>query len=296
MIPFKEIELADRGMLLPRLAGMGSRDCNASFANLYCWQFLTRGGFAWIEGELVVRLSLDGDRVIYLVPGESVQRVAIIECLIEEARERGDVPRLFGEIPRLSSWLDEAFPGKFLYRANRDYFDYIYERESLVELKGKHLQAKRNHVNKFRREHAAHEFVPLTPGIVPECLALEEAWYRQRAGAGSLLNERRALTLALQHIEELELLGGAIRVEGKVVAFAYGSPVTFDTFDIHIEKADSSIDGAYNVINQELARRVPGKYRYINREEDLGLPGLRKAKLSYRPVILLEKGLADYRP
>jgi hypothetical protein len=250
-----------------------------------------------IAGVLVLRFVLERTRVVYLVPEAGEQGRAIVEQLLEEDRERGDATRLFGVIPRLSVWLEREFPGKFHYQSNRDYFDYIYLRQDLVDLKGKYLQAKRNHVNKFRRVYA-YEYVPLTPELVPECLELEEEWCRRHdcTESESLLNERKALTLALQHMEELRLLGGAIRVEGRLVAFAYGAPITADTFGVHIEKADTSVDGAYTIINQEFVRHVPEHYVYINREEDLGLPGLRKAKLSYHPHLLLEKGVAEYLP
>ncbi|MDR0765921.1 MAG: phosphatidylglycerol lysyltransferase domain-containing protein [Odoribacteraceae bacterium] len=297
MITFKKIELEDREILSPLLVATGNRDCNLSFVNLYSWQFLTRGSYAVVDGTPVIRFVLEGDRVFYHVPAGSEHRGAILEQLMAGDRARGDATRLFGVFPALSAWLDEEFPGKFRYRVNRDSFDYIYARQELVDLKGKDFQAKRNHVNKFTRTYA-YDYAPLTPDLVSRCLALEEEWYRQRGStmSGSLSNERKALTLALQHARELDLLGGVLRVEGKVVAFTYGTPLTGDTFNVHIEKADSSVDGAYNMINRELARRVPVEYLYINREEDLGLPGLRKAKLSYRPRFLLEKGFAELLP
>ena len=105
-------------------------------------------------------------------------------------------------------------------------------------------------------------------------------------------DERRSLTYALHHAEELDLTGGAIRVEGKIVAFSFGAPINHDTFGVHVEKADVSYEGAYTVINQEFSAHLPEQYTYVNREEDLGIPGLRQAKLSYQPAILLEKGAA----
>lgn len=112
----------------------------------------------------------------------------------------------------------------------------------------------------------------------------------------NIKNERRALTYALRHYEELELSGAIIRVKGKVVAFTFGAPINQDTFGVHFEKADIHIDGAYNIINQEFAIHLPEQYTYLNREEDLGIPGLRQAKQSYHPVILLEKCVATKQP
>ena len=138
---------------------------------------------------------------------------------------------------------------------------------------------------------------PLTPALIPHCLELEEKWCEEHGcdEAESLEHERKALNFALRHFEELDLFGGTIWVDGEIVAFTYGAPINQDTFGSHIEKADSRVDGAYAIINQEFAKHLPERFKYVNREEDLGIPGLRKAKLSYHPVILLEKGYAEWR-
>ena len=99
----------------------------------------------------------------------------------------------------------------------------------------------------------------------------------------------------LRHREELGLLTGALRVDGKIIAFTFGSSINQDTFDIHVEKADISYEGAFAMINREFAKRIPEQYTYINREEDLGLEGLRKSKLSYKPELMLIKDVAVLR-
>jgi hypothetical protein len=104
--------------------------------------------------------------------------------------------------------------------------------------------------------------------------------------------ENRSLEYALNHFDILGLTGGAIKIENEIVAFTYGSPINHSTFGVHVEKADIGFDGIFSVINQEFVARLPEKYHYINREEDLGLPGLRKSKLSYHPAIILEKNRA----
>ena len=100
------------------------------------------------------------------------------------------------------------------------------------------------------------------------------------------------MVFALNNFDALGLTGGAIQVENEIVAFTYGSPINNYTFGVHVEKADTRFDGIFNMINREFVSRLPEQYRYINREEDLGIPGLRKAKLSYQPAILLEKNMA----
>ena len=126
------------------------------------------------------------------------------------------------------------------------------------------------------------------------CSELEAEWCKanncdQHEGTG---NERRALVYALHNFEELGLTGGILHVDGKIAAFTFGMPINQDTFGVHVEKADTSIDGAYAMINYEFANHIPEQYVYLNREEDLGIEGLRKAKLSYQPAIILEKYVA----
>ena len=145
-------------------------------------------------------------------------------------------------------------------------------------------------MNKFKRTYN-YKYTPLTVDLIPHCLELEEKWCEEHdcEDEESLINERKALNTALRNFDALGLVGGALWVDDEIVGFTYGAPVNHDTFAVHIEKADSRIDGSYSILNQEFARHIPEQYVYLNREEDLGIPGLRKAKLSYHPVILLEK-------
>ncbi|KIO42702.1 DUF2156 domain-containing protein [Sanguibacteroides justesenii] len=294
MIQFKPIKIEDKEVITSYLLPDNNRDCNLSFVNLCSWQFLTDSCFAIVDDCLVIRFTLDEERVVYLMPVGRGDIKAVIGLLKEQAKVEGHPLRIHGVFPRMEEWLNREFPGRFEYILDRDYFDYIYWRKDLAELKGKNFQAKRNHVNKFKRMYS-YEYTPLTPDLVPHCLELEEKWCEEHDcdESESLENERKALNFALRHFEELELTGGALWVDGEIVAFTYGVPVTHDTFAVHIEKADTRIEGAYNMINQEFASHLPEQYIYLNREEDLGIPGLRKAKLSYRPVMLLEKGFAE---
>ena len=170
-------------------------------------------------------------------------------------------------------------------------------REDLQTLKGKKWQAKRNHINKFKKQYE-YTYIPITPEIVPQCMELERRWVRANENGENtdeLSNEHRSMTFAMHHFKELGLLGGAIMVGGEIVAFTYGSPINYQTFGVHVEKADTNYEGIFSLINQEFALHIPEQYVYINREEDLGIPGLRQSKLSYNPVILLEKNGAIKR-
>ena len=218
----------------------------------------------------------------------------VLEDMIEDANLEGERFCMLGVCAGMRADLEAIMPDKFHFEADRDYADYLYLRTDLATLAGKKFQAKRNHLNKFRRTYTNYEYVPLTSDRIQECLDLEAEWCKvnncdQHEGTG---NERRALIYALHNFDALGLTGGILHVDGKIVAFTFGMPINQDTFGVHVEKADTTIDGAYTMINYEFANHIPEQYTYINREEDLGIEGLRKAKLSYQPVIILEKYMA----
>jgi len=119
------------------------------------------------------------------------------------------------------------------------------------------------------------------PDSVPQCLKLECKWYKANNGDNDeeeLNDERRSLTYALHHFDSLGLIGGALRVDNEIIAFSFGAPINHNTFGVHVEKADVNFDGAYTVINQEFASHLPEQYTYVNREEDLGIPGVRPSE------------------
>lgn len=272
------------------------RNCDFSFANMYSWQFLYRTEYAVVEDTLFVRFYIDGGRPAYMMPQGSLPLRESIAWLVDDAASLGHTLCLLGVSEESRSALNIVWPEAFRFVAERDYADYIYLRDDLASLAGKRLQPKRNHVNRFIKNNPDYCYRPLTAELVPVCLQFEKRWISEkRAGHDEdLAAEREAMTRALTHFDELGLSGGTLWVGDKMVAFTYGSPVNADTFDVHVEKADADVDGAYTMINREFARTIPESYRYVNREEDLGLSGLRQAKLSYHPWRLQEKMAAFF--
>lgn len=297
MIDFKAVTPGDKDLLTSFIYPGERRDANLSIVNLCSWQFLTCSSFALVNDLPVLRYCFDSDRTVYTLPVMGEQVGEVVRRLARQAVEE-DLPLyIYGIVPELKELLEPIYPGLFEYEADRDYFDYLYLRKDLAELKGKGFQTKRNHVNKFKKRYD-FRFIPLTAEMVPDCLRFYDEWCgERRCGEDEgLVQERRALTYALERFRELDLTGGSLWVEGKLVAFTFGAPVNYDTFCVHAEKALGEFEGAYNAINQGFAEFLPERFVYLNREEDLGLPGLRKAKMSYRPVRLLEKGLAVCPP
>lgn len=292
MITFKDITLEDRELITRYTLDSPRRNCDLSFSNLCSWRFLYNTKFAVMDGFLLLKFWADGEPV-YMMPIGTGDLKKALEALMADARREGQPFCLLGICEGMCSELEAIMPGRFRFTADRDYADYLYLRSDLATLAGKKLQAKRNHVNKFRRTYH-YEYTPITPDRIAECLELEARWCRanncdQHEGTG---NERRALVYALHHFEELGLTGGILHVDGRIAAFTFGMPINRDTFGVHVEKADTGIDGAYAMINYEFANHIPEQYLYINREEDLGIEGLRRAKLSYQPAVILEKYVA----
>ena len=293
MIPFRDITLADKETITAFTMKSQRRNCDLSFSNLCSWRFLYHTQFAVMDGFLLFKFWAEGE-LAYMMPVGEGDLKAVLRALLEDAQSEGKPFCMLGVCSNMRSELEEVLPGRFIFTEDRDYADYIYLRSDLATLKGKKFQPKRNHINKFRNLYPNYEYTPITPERVQECIELEAKWCKandcdQQEGTG---NERQALLYALQHFQELGLTGGILHVDGRIVAFTFGMPINHDTFGVHVEKADTDVEGAYAMINYEFANHIPEQYTYVNREEDLGIEGLRKAKLSYQPTIILAKHMA----
>ena len=174
-----------------------------------------------------------------------------------------------------------------------DYADYVYETEKLATLAGKKLHGKRNHINKFKTLYPDWTYESLSDDNVEDCFQMALEWRNQNGCEDDPeKNAEMCVTLnSLRLYKELGLKGGVLKAGGRIVAFTVGEPLCDDTFVVHIEKAFPDVDGAYPMINQQFVQHECMDYKYVNREEDTGAEGLRKAKLSYKPAFLEEKGV-----
>ncbi len=294
-IPFKPITINEKELITSYTIPGNYMNCDLSFANICSWQFLYDTEFAVVDDFLLIRFWIEEKkRNAYMIPMGRGDIRPYIDLLEADSLHLGHPLCLLGITSDAKNVLETAMPGKFVYIPERDYSDYIYLREELATLRGKRFQSKRNHINNFNKQYD-YRYVPINEKLVPECLELECRWYeanRSDADDEALRDERESMIFALRHFRELGLSGGGICVDNTIVAFSFGSPINHNTFGVHVEKANVNYEGAYAVINKEFASHIPDQYLYINREEDLGLPGLRKAKLSYNPVIILEKSAA----
>jgi hypothetical protein len=292
MLDLKPIMIADRESVQSFFYKSNFRNCDFSFSNIYMWKHLYNTLFAIEDDFLYFRFQSTRDLPGYLFPlGEGDLKKAL-ERICEDARKRITPLRLYAITPEMFDLIENALPGQFIYETGRDWYEYIYASADLISLVGKKYQAKRNHINKFKRTYQ-WEYLPITREIIPECVELYERWCAENGGCNneqSLIEERIATQKAFNSYEKLELTGGALRINGEILAYSYGQPLGKDTFGVHAEKCLYEIDGGFTMINQQFAEHNCAAYTYINREEDLGLESLRKAKMSYHPAILLEKG------
>lgn len=292
MIQFKDLTLEDKATITKYTMGSNHRNCDLSFSNLCSWRFLYNTQFAEVDGFLVLKFWAN-TKLAHMMPIGEGDLKKVVKDLEANAQKEGEELWMLGVTPDMKDEIEKAMPGRFVFTPDRNYADYIYLRTDLATLSGKKYQPKRNHINKFKKMYN-YEYIELTPDHIQECLRLEDEWCKQNGckKKEGMLNEKRAIVYALTHFEKLGLTGGLLHVDNKIVAFTFGAPINHDTFGVHVEKADIDIEGAYTMINHEFAKRIPEQYTYINREEDLGIEGLRKAKLSYHPTILLEKNEA----
>ena len=263
--------------------------CEYSFTDLFNWGHVHQTEVARMNDYGVIRSGFK--EFSYLYPFGRGDVRPVIEEMAADARKNNVNFTVSLILEPMKQELQTIFPGRFTFTEERDYFDYIYERESLVELKGKKLHAKKNHLNAFKTSNPDWSFERITRENIDECWQMNQLWNEQNElslGSG-LLKEQAALRSAFDHFFEEELVGGLIRTNGRIVAYSIGHPLNSDTFVVHFEKAFADVRGAYQMINQQFALHCCEGYRYINREDDTGLEGLRKAKLSYLPQILLKK-------
>ena len=291
MIQFEKISIDQKNWLNEYLHRMEKRCCEYSYVNLYLWG---RKRVAELNGFLLLQAQFDR-KSVYLYPvGEGDIKV-VLDAIIHDASVRG-IPCCLSALTEADCRQVEAlYPGAFQIYCDRDSYDYIYAIDDLADLRGRKFQKKRNHLNRFEQEHPDAQILPLDAQTMEAAHLLAQKWYEERTAIdpdGDYHLEKIALERAFSHYGELGMEGVVLVEQGNVMAFAMGSRLTGDTYDIHFEKALGASDGTYAAINRGFARYLREKYpevKWLNREDDMGIEGLRKAKLSYNPDHMVEK-------
>ena len=283
MLAFKPITLEDRAWMEKYLKKDSFECMEYSFTFNYIWQDVYGYCAAEEEGFLIIMSRYPGYET-YTYAGDGDITV-LLPKLVQDAEERGNRFRLFSMTEKKKQEIEAAFPGKFIFTQDRDNADYIYAAEKLQTLAGKKLHGKRNHINRFLTKYENWRYEEITKENIADCLKINRLWYegKDRSDNKTAQGEILALKRLFDSFEELQMKGAIIYVDEKPAAYAVGDALNDEIFMVHFEKALTQYDGIYALINREFAKNAAAGFGYINRQEDIGEEGLRKAKLSYYP-------------
>lgn len=284
---FTPITLAHRPLLQEWNLQHPPQTSEYSFSNLFGWRNACGYALAQLGDGLLIRRE-DHGKMTFLQPLVSKAHGEAVKACFEYLQAAGHA----GVIERVAEDFVHALgtdPGWTIHE-DRDQFDYLYLAAELRELAGERFHDKKNLLNQFQRKYQAN-YLPLTADIAHRCIEFAHEWCEDRRCMQypGLREENCAVVQMLLHFAELELIGGALEIAGKLVAFTIAEKLNPPTLVIHAEKAKQGITGIYQAINQQFLLAQTDEVIYVNREQDLGLPGLRKAKLSYNPTALLKK-------
>lgn len=295
VLHFNEMMMKDRGWM-NRLFRLGKRtSLDYSFTTCFVWRYIFGYRVARMDDYAIIKAEEDG--ASYLFPSGQGPLKPVIEAIIADAKEGGIPLRFNTVLTEDKARLEELYPGRFAFVPCRHNADYIYESQRLATLSGKKLAAKRNHINRFIENNPDWTYEPIIQDNMDTVRRMNLEWNLASNDKQNELmsGEYCAVEQAMRHFDELELMGGLIRADGRALAFSIGDPLSDDTFLVHFEKAFADIQGTYQIINREFVRHNCENYEFVDREEDAGVPGLRKAKLSYYPLRLVEKYEATWK-
>jgi len=294
LLSFKGIELSDKPVVDACLKNLEYHITESSFVDLFIWKDKYICQIATEDEFLFVRFRME-DEWLYVPPMGTGDFSAAIQKLDRHCEDSGEVLEMCYLTESMAEAVEAEFPGRFEIIPDRDAADYLYLAEKMITLAGKKLHSKRNFVNRFKAAcEGRWSFETFNCDHLAEIRAYEKRWKRDnRTSEGDLEAENVAINLLLDNMAELGSVGGILRLDGEIIGFSIGTPISKDTMGIQIEKADWEIPGAYQVLANEFAKQFCGGCTYINREDDMGLEGLRQAKLSYYPEQIIMKYVAS---
>ena len=297
MLDFQPVNPALKPEIDRILYALPEPGCEYSYVNLSLWSM---GQVCIRDGTLYVLSRYAGNAGYFLPAGGDPEEG--VRTLARDSRERGVPLSMYGVTARTTAVLERSFPGAFSFYEVRNGFDYVYDVTRLAELKGKKLQAKRNHIHRFEDACPDCAILELTEARIPQARAMIADWYethRRSHPEADFAAEQRALEIAFERFAEFGFEGLLLVSGGRTVAMTMGTRIRHDVFDVNFEKAVPDVQGAYAAVNRAFAGYLHAKYpelTRLNREDDMGLEGLRKAKLSYYPDELLKKWVAISTP
>ena len=263
MLEFKTPQIEDKAWVDQCFKHLKTMNCDYTFGNMFVWSTEYSTKICRFKDFFICSWGMGKEKNFGMPVGKGDFKEAVEE-VIKYAKANDIMPRFYGVTEAYVEMLNENFPDAFQFLYDESYGDYIYEVEKMASLKGKKYHGKRNHITNFKKNNPNWSF--------------------------ETINKDN-----FENYDKLGFIGGIIRIDGEAIAYTFGEPISDETFVTHFEKAPPDIQGAYPIINQEFTKNCLMNYKYVNREEDLGLEGLRKAKQSYCPEIFLEKCIAVYK-
>lgn len=292
MLEWSIPEAEDEDWINSCIAVSGTMASDASFANIYLLRNKYSTKISRYKDFIIRKYSGKGARCGYTFPlgkGDVVKALAEIE---KDAKECGERLQFAFVTEEQKEVLENAMPARFCYSSDAGDSDYIYLRSELASLSGKAFHKKKNHFSKFVRTYPDYKYYEIGACNIYDAQKVADAWYYEHLQDedASQLAEYKAIKEALENFEELGLIGGIIYVNDSPCAMTIASKINENTVDVHFEKAvgEYALNGGYAAINKLFSEKLDG-VTWLNREEDIGIEGLRKAKLSYRPKIMLKK-------
>lgn len=293
MLEFREIDISDKLWIKEILQKSDYRGCEYSFANNMAWKRLANTEICRFNDFYICRSDCEDGGYSFTFPAGTGDIKQVLDEMKKYSETKGYPLRLWNVSPAQEKLISElGFHTNITI--TEDSYDYIYLSEELISLKGRKFHKKRNHLKKS--ELYNWEYSAITEKDFDECIVFCTSNYNSVSGneSHSAIAEQYAINTYFSYFNEMELSGGIIRCDGKIIALSIGERLNSDTFCVHIEKADTDYQGSYPLINQKFAEHSAYAFKYINREEDMGLEGLRKAKRSYNPVFMVEKNTAEF--
>lgn len=284
----KDIRIGDRALFEAYIGK--TENSTLIFTTLFIWAATGNIKYDLVDDCLVL-FFIGKHGVSCTYPKGNGDKKAVAKALCDYMKDACGKARFILMNEEEAQEVATLFGKSFVIKEDPNNADYVYESESLISLAGKKLHQKRNHLNAFLNTYD-FAYERLTSANREECLALFQNWLHVVKEDKAGFSEAATLRL-LDYIDQLDVTMGGIRIDGRLVAFSVGEAITEDMALIHVEYADTSIRGIFNAINQQFVLHEWKEYRYINREEDMGIPGLRRAKQAYRPVRMIEKYIAE---
>ena len=295
MLDFRTIELSDSERIKKLLSLSDYRGCEYCFANNFAWHRLADTKIAFYKDFYI---SCSFKYGIHFTYPAGKGDIADIIGQMREYAESNNSPLIISSVcEEEKRQLASVFGSdSFTVEQNRDSYDYIYNVSDLVNLSGRKYHSKRNHLSKFRSSFN-YTFDAITENDFDDCIKLAALSYNEKSGydSDSAVAEQYAINAFFNHYNELSLVGGILRVDGAIAAFSIGERINSDTIGVHIEKADTSFEGSFTAVNNEFLKMYGGNFTYVNREEDMGIDGLRKAKQSYYPAFMQIKNTITFK-